>query len=365
MQWSNKHLSDGLLTYIGNKRSLLPFIDKGIRHAKRRLNKKQLACLDLFSGSGVVSRLMKTHASYLVSNDFEDYAEVINQCYLANYSDLCTQVYERERSSLLSRISADWRRGIIAENYAPLDDKNIQRQERVFFTRRNAEYIDTARQHIEQVPPRLRAFFLAPLLVRSSIHNNTAGVFKGFYKNKQGIGAFGGEGGHALKRILGEIDIPRPLFSFSECDVRVTKCDATKFAAQIGGYYDLVYLDPPYNQHPYGSNYFMLNLILHYQMPISISKVSGIPRDWKRSQFNKPQNVSEAFFRLIDEIDASFFLISYNSEGFLQKDSVLSELHKRGELTLFETAYNTYRASRNLASRSQYVTEYLFLLEKR
>ncbi|MDR0684304.1 MAG: DNA adenine methylase [Spirochaetaceae bacterium] len=25
---------------------------------------------------------------------------------------------------------------------------------------------------------------------------------------------------------------------------------------------DLAYLDPPYNQHPYGSNYFMLNLIL-------------------------------------------------------------------------------------------------------
>ena len=23
---------------------------------------------------------------------------------------------------------------------------------------------------------------------------------------------------------------------------------------------DVVYLDPPYNQHPYGSNYFMLNL---------------------------------------------------------------------------------------------------------
>ena len=24
---------------------------------------------------------------------------------------------------------------------------------------------------------------------------------------------------------------------------------------------DLAYFDPPYNQHPYGSNYFMLNII--------------------------------------------------------------------------------------------------------
>ena len=364
MRWSKEHLSDGLLTYIGNKRALLPFIDNGLRHVKRRLNLKKLACLDLFSGSGVVSRLMKAHSSYLVSNDFEDYAEAVNQCYLTNYSDVCSQVYENERSLLLHRIRTDWRRGIIAENYAPIDDSNIQRGERVFFTRRNAEFIDTARRHIDCIPTPLKVYFLAPLLVRSSIHNNTSGVFKGFYKNKQGIGAFGGEGGNALKRILGEIDIPRPLFSQFQCDVRVTKCDATRFASEIGGCYDVVYMDPPYNQHPYGSNYFMLNLILHYQMPKSISKVSGIPTDWKRSRFNKPHKVSEAFFRIIDELDASFFLISYNSEGFLNKEFFLSELRKRGELTFFETTYNTFRASRNLSSRSQYVTEFLFLLEK-
>lgn len=358
-------MSDGLLTYIGNKRALLPFIDKGLRHVKRRLNKKQLACLDLFSGSGVVSRLMKAHSSYLVSNDFEDYAEAINQCYLSNFSDVDWEIYSNERAMLLDCIQNDWRRGFIAENYAPFDETNIQRGERVFFTRRNAEYIDTARQHIDSISPALQVFFVAPLLVRASIHNNTAGVFKGFYKSKHGIGAFGGQGGHALKRIKGKIDIPRPLFSPFECEVRVTKCDAIRFASDIGGYYDIVYMDPPYNQHPYGSNYFMLNLILHYQMPKFISEVSGIPTDWKRSKFNKPHEVSEAFFRVIDELDANYFLISYNSEGFLKKDFVLSELQKRGKLTFFETAYNTYRASRNLSSRSQYVTEYLFLLEKR
>ena len=30
---------------------------------------------------------------------------------------------------------------------------------------------------------------------------------------------------------------------------------------------DLAYFDPPYNQHPYGSNYFMLNLLVHYRRP--------------------------------------------------------------------------------------------------
>ena len=39
---------------------------------------------------------------------------------------------------------------------------------------------------------------------------------------------------------------------------------------------DLVYLDPPYNQHPYGSNYFMLNLLVDYRAPL---KPSPAPRN--------------------------------------------------------------------------------------
>lgn len=357
-------LADDLLTYIGNKRSLLRFIELGLKQVKSRLGVSRLSCLDLFAGSGVVSRLMKSHASYLVSNDFEDYAEVVNRCYLTNRSDFDFSGYDLARAELLYAIESDWRRGFIAENYAPLDDDDIQPGERVFFTRRNAEFIDTARQHIDDIEKPLRVFFLAPLIVRSSIHNNTGGVFKGFYKNRKGIGAFGGEGRHALKRIKGEIDVPAPILSNYECDVRITKCDATRFAPQIGGYYDVVYMDPPYNQHPYGSNYFMLNLILTYLRPESISSVSGIPTGWKRSPFNKPKQCGEAFFKALDDIDAAFVLISYNSEGFLKKDRFIWELERRGSLTYFETAYNTYRACRNLSSRSKHVKEYLFLLEK-
>ena len=362
---SKNYLADDLPTYIGSKRALLTLISSGLNQIKARLGKPYLSCLDLFSGSGAVSRLMKSHASHLVSNDFEDYTQVINQCYLANRSDFDEAAYHEARMTLMDKIAQDWRRGFIAENYAPVDDNHIQPGERVFFTRRNAEFIDTARQHIDGIEDSLRVFFLAPLLVRSSIHNNTGGVFKGFYKNRQGIGAFGGEGGHALKRIKGEIDVPEPIFSDAECEVSVTKCDAVQFASSIGGSYDVVYLDPPYNQHPYGSNYFMLNLILRYKPPPAASKVSGIPTDWQRSPFNKPQKASGAFFKTLDSLDARFFLISYNSEGFIKKERFISELQSRGELSFFETRYNAYRAGHNLSKRPRYVKEYLFLLEKR
>ncbi|WP_202985540.1 hypothetical protein [Thiospirillum jenense] len=42
-------------------------------------------------------------------------------------------------------IQHHWTRGFIAELYAPLADDAIQPSERVFYTHRNAKYLDTAR----------------------------------------------------------------------------------------------------------------------------------------------------------------------------------------------------------------------------
>lgn len=359
-----RYLESEIITYIGNKRSLLPFIGGGVEAVKKRLNKDKLTFLDLFAGSGIVSRFMKMHGEKIVANDLEDYTSIVNVCYLANKSDVDFTALKKQLQQLEERINKDWRRGFIAELYAPQDDEHIQDGERVFFTRRNAEFIDTARQHIADLPADMQFYFLAPLLVKASVHNNTGGVFKGFYKNRHGIGAFGGEGANALSRITRDIELHLPTLSDFECEVDVTQQDAVNLSRENKTEFDLVYLDPPYNQHPYGSNYFMLNLIARYERPHTISKVSGIPESWNRSDFNKPQSAKEALFSIIENLHSKFFLISYNSEGFIKKDEFVEGLQKKGKLTTLETEYNTYRASRNLADRSTYVTEYLFLLEK-
>lgn len=358
------YLEGELITYLGNKRSLLPFIGKGVEVVKDRLGKERLSFLDLFAGSGVVSRFMKMRAESIVCNDLEDYTSIVNACYLTNRTEVDRDELGHYLNWLDNEIANDWRRGFIAELYAPEDDNNVKEGERVFYTRRNAEFIDTARQHIERIPAHLQKFYLGPLIVKASIHNNTAGVFKGFYKNRKGIGAFGGEGANALVRILGEIDVALPTLSNHEARIAITQEDAVGFSHKHREPFDLVYMDPPYNQHPYGSNYFMLNLIANYQRPTSYSRVSGIPDDWNRSPFNKPYSAKAALFSIIDELNARYFLISYNSEGFIKKDEFIAGLEKFGRLTMLETRYNTYRGSRNLNSREQYVTEYLFLLEK-
>jgi adenine-specific DNA-methyltransferase len=256
------------------------------------------------------------------------------------------------------------KKGIISENYAPKNDEEIKQNERVFFTSRNAMYIDTARQLIENIPQKEQKYFFSPLLSEASIHANTSGVFKGFYKNKEtSIGQFGGLNKDALFRITGNIKLPFPIFSKFNCETIVLRGDANKVIEDLPEV-DIAYLDPPYNQHPYGSNYFMLNLILAYKYPENASKISGIPENWNRSDYNKSHKALQSLTELVDGIKAKYVLVSFNSEGFITAEQMKEMLKKTGKFQALEIKYNAFRGSRNLKSRDIHVKEYLYLLEK-
>ena len=364
-----EYLSEQLITYLGNKRRLLNFIGEAVDSVKKKLNKEKLRIFDVFSGSGIVSRYLKQSASFLAANDLELYSYLINTCYLSNSSgrdmvqlrgffcDLKEKLDECE-------FTGEWKRGVISELYAPKDDSNIKKGERVFYTKRNAAYIDTARSFIDSYPEHLRAFFIAPLLAAASVHANTGGVFKGFYKNREtGIGEFGGKNRDALSRITGDIDLEFPVFSTYDCDVDIYRRDANELIFSLEEV-DLAYLDPPYNQHPYGSNYFMLNVIAENKMPRNPSSVSGIPSDWNRSVYNTAKEAPKALAELIENVRAKYVLLSFNSEGFTTKEELTHMMSRMGKLNVFESPYNAFRASRNLKNRNAHVTEYLFLLEK-
>ncbi|MDR3166796.1 MAG: DNA adenine methylase [Treponema sp.] len=365
LQENKDYLTQQLITYIGNKRSLLPFIGKALERVKVRLNKKKLSLFDLFSGSGITARFFKAHGELLLVNDLEAYSETINRCYLANVSELDMGKLRQVHGEILSRLRAEpLREGFVAELYAPREDLTIGDRERVFYTSRNARYLDTARQYIEELDGSLRPFFLAPLLAEASVHANTAGVFKGFYKDpRTGRGCFGGSGGTALNRITGDIVLPFPVFSNFECPVRIYREDANRLIRETTEV-DVVYLDPPYNQHPYGSNYFMLNLILNYRRPSRISPVSGIPPEWNRSAYNRKRDAPRALADLAEHIRAKFLIISFNSEGFISREEMEGILRRTGTVEVLETPYNTFRGSRNLRNRDIYVKEYLYIVER-
>lgn len=356
-------LQSQIITYIGNKRALLPFIGSALHAVKCEINRDRLRIADLFSGSGVVARYFKQHAEHVIANDLETYSRISNACYLANASSVDMPALSALCDDLHRQVEAELAPGFITRMYAPADEQAIQPEDRVFYTRRNAMYLDTARQRIEVLPNTVQPLLLAPLLAKASVHANTSGVFKGFYKGRQGCGQFGGHGRDALTRILGDIRLTPPVLSRFECGYEVHQQDANRLVEQMDEV-DVAYLDPPYNQHPYGSNYFMLNLIADYLPPDTVSTVSGIPTDWNRSRYNQRAQAQAALMQLVADCPARYLLISYNSEGFVAHDNFVRDLRDQGRLTVMQTAYNTFRGSRNLHNRSIHVTEFLYLLKK-
>nr|WP_229203939.1 DNA adenine methylase [Campylobacter anatolicus] len=356
-------LKEQILTYLGNKRSLLNFIAQGVKYAKDELKKDKLSCVDLFSGSGVVARYLKQHANFLVANDLELYSKITNECYLSNPNNELLSKIDDNFITLAEKIELNLKDGFITRLYAPKDESNITKDDRVFYTHRNATYIDTARNLIDELELDMQKFFIAPLLYLASVHSNTSGIFKGFYKNRQGIGQFGGEGQNALKRITKDIKLIKPIFSNFNVPFYVEQKDANALAKELD-VVDVCYLDPPYNQHPYGSNYFMLNLIASNIEPTEISRISGIQKGWNKSIYNQRANAQEAFFELISNLKARIIIISFNSEGFISQESFAKNLSKFGKTQKLEQKYNVFRGSRNLKNRNLHVKELLYVLKK-
>ena len=192
----------------------------------------------------------------------------------------------------------------------------------------------------------------------------TAASSRAFYKNRHtGIGQYGGTSADALTRIRGPIRLELPVLSRFECDYRVHQGDANQVAHSVKDM-DIAYIDPPYNQHPYGSNYLMLNLLVHYRRPKRISRVSGIPVDWQRSGYNVRARSLPLLRQLFDALDARFLLVSFNDDCFIRPEEMQATLNRLGTVRMFEKPYNAYRASRNFRGRSLHVVEHLFLVER-
>ena len=373
MNIKSEYLTDHLITYIGNKRRLLTFINNAIDDIKKNLDREKLSMFDGFSGSGCVARLFKHYSSELYANDLEGYSHTINFCYLANKSEIAYDKIVETIDYLNTHKLGAQEIGFIEKNYAPVDDNNIQERERVFYTNKNAKIIDNIRRLIFNVDKDIVPFVLAPLLVKASIHNNTSGVFKGFHK-KSGKGHFGGAGENALQRIKKEIKLDYPIFCEYECPTKVIQGDINVVISTLPEL-DVVYYDPPYNQHPYGSNYFMLNVINDYDAPEIQDGVSGIAKEWNRSEYNynRRQEAEKAMADLVEKTKAKYILISYNNEGIIPIDTFSKVLEKYGKVDCRKQEYNTYRGSKNLGKnkllnsgekKNVKVEELLWILKK-
>lgn len=389
LKLGEKYLSGQIITYMGNKRKLLPVIGALVDNIQTELGHSELTIGDGFSGSGIVSRLLKTKASKLYSNDLAGYSKTLNECYLATpdektlkqikvfidvvtHGDTPSTPHDISSNQIISGVC-----GVsppfVSGNWAPASPL-ISENDRVFFTYENGKRIDYLRDYIATLPPAYQPFLLAPLLVECSIHNNTNGQFSAFYKDAEAAkGAYGGKGGIDLKRITQPITIPFPLFDPHPCQVVITQLDANVWAKNIGKEVelDIVYYDPPYNKHPYNIYYFMLDVINNWDKTIPIPKTNrGQPNDRTKSLYNSSTKAKEALDDLLANTKAKYIILSYNDGGIIPIAELDTLLAKHGrhveKIPLDHKTYNRLKGISNYKRTQEYkaVKEYMYVVKR-
>ena len=361
-------INQNMITDIGNKRKLIDHIENIIIDLKGKIGKDKLVLCDLFAGSGVVSRMMYNHSSNLITNDLEGYSYCMCKCYLdrPSISDIKLINNHINKMNDIS-INGPLIEGIISENYSPKDTNNIKLGERCFYTRENALIIDTLRKYIEDnVEEHLKLYCLGPLIVKASIHNNTSGVQKGFYKDKNtGIGAWGGTAANATGRIVNKITLDDIIWNPNDVQIDCYNEDSNIVINDIDNI-DVCYLDPPYNEHPYSSNYHILDTIYKNNIDVSkLSKVSGIPKDWKRSVYNKKHSAIKGMTELLENVlnKSKYAILSYSDEGIIPVNEleIILSVYKYDKK---EIKYDTFKGCRNLKDRPDKVIEIMYIISK-
>ncbi len=191
-------------------------------------------------------------------------------------------------------------------------------------------------------------------------------MFKGFHKG------WGGQTATALYRIAADLRLVPAVFLDNGRDNEVTCQDAQQLAADLARQeLEIVYLDPPYNQHPYGSNYHVLNTVTLWDKPplsgrITRGTKAAIRTDWRterRSAYYYREEAVIAYRKLLNTLNARCVLTSYSTDGTIPLRDVLSANVDRGHVHVELQGYKRYRVSTQRFSKKPMNVELVVVLD--
>lgn len=336
------------MRYLGSKESLTDSIIQLL--TEKGLLQKEMVFFDAFCGMGSVSDSIKNLYNHIVINDSLKCSSTFTLGKL--YAHECT--FEMLGFDPFEYLNGNnnSHQGFIYQNYSPGGSK------RMYFTAENAGRIDYFREQIEEwknqnlLTEHEYIFLLACLMESVSDVSNTAGVYGAFLK-------------HWDKRALKAI-------SFNRIDVKEGTC-------QIVDYYndkieniisdvdcDILYLDPPYTQNQYGTQYHLLETLILNDNP-TLSKVTGSrPTGPMRSDWSKMYHAHILFDKVVAETHASHVILSYNNDGFMSKEFIESTMKRYGVDNTFTCICIDYKKYNNTKCQGKDGhQEYLFYVEKK
>jgi adenine-specific DNA-methyltransferase len=128
---------------------------------------------------------------------------------------------------------------------------------------------------------------------------------------------------------------------------------------------DVFYLDPPYNQRQYAPNYHLLETIAKYDNPI-IKGVGGL-RDYQnqKSKFCNAKSAIQELSKVAKEGKFNTLILSYNTEGIMKQENIISSLEKFGKVELVEFEYLRFKSNSNgESSTKKFIQEQLYILKR-
>jgi adenine-specific DNA-methyltransferase len=126
---------------------------------------------------------------------------------------------------------------------------------------------------------------------------------------------------------------------------RATCEDALDVASQFDG--DLVYLDPPYNQHSYLGNYHVWESLVLWDKPDTYGVANKrIDVKTRKSAFNSKPRIGPALGAVVAAIKAPNLIVSFNDEGYLSRAQLEQILSVRPHLQVIEISRPRYVGAR-------------------
>ena len=300
-----------MIKYLGSKRLLT----KSIQGTFADLS-GGTEVLDLFSGTSRVGQALKDLGLIVTANDHNAYAHTIAQCYIGSDRSEWAAVTEATLKELADvSPSAGW----FTRTYC---------EESRFFHPDNGARIEAIRNRIEAMEPAepLRSILLVSLMEAADRVDSTTGVQMAYLKQWAP---------RASKPL--QLRVPELL----EGSGIAWNLDAVDAARAFTG--PAAYLDPPYNQHSYRSNYHIWETLVRWDEP----EVYGVARKrvdcrTNKSDFNSKRRIASAMEEVINALDVDRVVVSFNNEGHLSRDEIEAMLSGRGEVHTIELDYKRY-----------------------